>query len=684
MGTGAVSARVVKFSYAPAEKACLIRYASVQDLTELDSQIDLPDHFKDGMSIKARSKGLRKLVKEHVGRPEGMNPKSDEFAQWAKIFVEIRLPSENLRPGLHVYDTPGFLGSDPPILRENLLALVGSVRPTLVFLYDNPTGSDDSRKCYNELKIALRSEQLGADIFFLNTKADVAIIRRDASNNDDDDDEDDEKLIKKERSRRYELLMSIKEMKGDVHERNLDETTPSWDQCESFDIFTSATPLDPMELAIKSHAINRIIFFAAAHDLRFTRYVINIVHEVIDAFFDFVLVTNRRSTDEWNSLRDDALKWGTNFFQQYQSAIDMIANQADHRLPERFQEKRLDIEKEAMADCETRALRVSERVSIPVDLAIDNSIWYYMFGFTSGEKLLKSSINLTRDYRTDEQNFIDIMVEREVTKPVLLEIIAHESNSIKKKMSDDPRCYRRKNELLYAANREVLTAIGSFGDMNKLSTGQIILKIVRIVCQTHVLLFTAITELIAQSALGTVVTALAKTVQKGDKGCQKKEIRHYLIDVEHALKKMGDQMKSSMKEWINQEHEKFKKKVFGYHKMVCRTIQERQKAYELARSFVPKFARIECHLEANLNLAAHHGSHPVVKHNEVLGTGGFFTVHPASWDDDRGLVAKRLQDKIKDHNVAYLEAHFHRTVTKLDISHMIPLKYEGEGEGGCG
>ncbi|CAM4891965.1 unnamed protein product [Rotaria socialis] len=662
---GAVTARIVKFSYAPQESACLIRYTSVQDLTEIDDRIDLSAHFKNGVSSKTRSKGLRKVVKEHVGRPEGIDQQSDEFSKWAKIFVEIRLPSDHLKPGLHVYDTPGFLGSDPRILRENLLTLVGSVHPTIVFLYDNPTGSDDSRKCYNELKVALCSEQMGVDIFFLNTKADVAIMRKDASNNDDDEDDDDEKLIDKERSHRYELLMKIDEMKGDVHERNLGEMGPSFDQCNSFDMFTTASPLDPMEITIKSHAINRIIHFAAEHDLRLTKYVINIVHEAIDAFFDFVLVTNRRSTDEWNKLRDDALQWGKTFFEQYRSAIHAIAKEANLRLPKRFQEKRLDIEKKAIDDCETRGIHWDDRLRLP---RLPDEL-------AKIRHLIQSVKNISRDYRNDEQTFIDILMEREVTKPVLLEIISQESNNIKQQMSKDHTCHRSKNELLYAAYREVLIEIGNFGNINQLSVEHIIYKAIAAIFLSPVLLsffmvYGVPFGLLYLARKGCTDKRLQDAVDR-----RKQSIRHYLVDLEAAMSKMGDQVKINMLEWIDQEHKKYEKKVNGYHRVVCRTIQDRQKAYELARLFVSKFIRIECHLEANLNLAAHHGSRPIVIHDEVLGTGGFFTVHPSSWDNEHGLVVKKLREHINDQNFTYLEAHFHRTVTKLDIPHLIQLKY---------
>jgi len=104
---------------------------------------------------------------------------------------------------------------------------------------------------------------------------------------------------------------------------------------------------------------------------------------------------------------------------------------------------------------------------------------------------------------------------------------------------------------------------------------------------------------------------------------------------------MGTVLKDGMVKWITNEHSIFRSKVENYFKLVYRTIEDRQKAYELARSFAPQFARIKCLLQANLDLDMHHGSIPIIE-DQVIGQGGFFTIHPASWDNETELVAKKL------------------------------------------
>ncbi|CAF5224603.1 unnamed protein product, partial [Rotaria magnacalcarata] len=61
------------------------------------------------------------------------------------------------------------------------------MRPSLLFLYENPIVPSDSRSCFDQLKNTLGVHFRTTGIFFLNTKADVDTILDD---NDDADDVD--------------------------------------------------------------------------------------------------------------------------------------------------------------------------------------------------------------------------------------------------------------------------------------------------------------------------------------------------------------------------------------------------------------------------------------------------------------------------------------------------------------
>ena len=126
---------------------------------------------------------------------------------------------------------------------------------------------------------------------------------------------------------------------------------------------------------------------------------------------------------------------------------------------------------------------------------------------------------------------------------------------------------------------------------------------------------------------------------------RKRSIGHYLVDLEGVMNKMGDHIKESMNKWIDQKHEEYQKKINGYYGVACCTIQNCQKAYELALSFASKFVLIECQLETNLHLATHGGSAPCIDHEKMLNRGGFFNIYAASWDNEHELVAKKLRER---------------------------------------
>lgn len=651
-GEGAVTARIVQFSYTSSETACLVQHASVSDRMEIGDRIDLSHCFTGDMTRKTRTKSLRKLIREHLARPEDLDKNSETFTNWAKLFIEIRLPSPVLELGLHVYDTPGFLGSDSPVLRDNLLELVRSVHPTLVYLYDNAAVSDDSRKYYEALKEALHSQLLGVDIFFLNTKADVTVIRKNASNQDDDDD--DERLLEKERLYRYKLLLDVDEMKGDINEANEFGSIllPS-EQCQSFDIFSTVCPMDPMEKIMKRQAIDRIVCFAAEHDLRLTKVMINTILTAIDTFFDFVLITNRRSTEEWEKLRQEALQWGGNFFKQYRESAERIAEETNRRLPQRFLDRYDDIKAKVFKDCETR-----------------NDHWLHYMCSDADEYI-----------QNGQQHFIDMLLERDVTKPVIQQIISELYEQIKQSINKEYFvCYRDKNELLYAAYQEILVDINHFGNfthitiMNLVVQSAVLLFMIPMYILTNVFLIPAMIPLALSDSLSS-----SKETKKVDTTSALHRRQEFALNrlkkFRESLPKVGPKLQKKLMEWIEDEHGKFSKKVNGCFKMVCRTIEDRARAYELTRLFSARFARIECRLQANIDLAKHYGSHPIIDRQVVLGTGGFFTVHPAVWDNENALVAKILREHITNQDFAYMEAHFHRILTHLNVPHMIQLKY---------
>ncbi|CAF1188500.1 unnamed protein product [Rotaria sordida] len=153
-----------------------------------------------------------------------------------------------------------------------------------------------------------------------------------------------------------------------------------------------------MTQAMQQKATDRIIQFAAEYDLQGTKYVSKIILDAIDAFFDFVLVVNRRSPATWNRLREDALKWGEEFFGQYYTKLHIIAEEIQEGISQKFCERHDDIRQKA-------SIGFEETWLTPYRLVLDS---------------MPGSRTNVRNLHAD---FINSTVEEEVIRPVLKQVI---------------------------------------------------------------------------------------------------------------------------------------------------------------------------------------------------------------------------------------------------------------------
>ncbi|CAF3410017.1 unnamed protein product [Rotaria socialis] len=680
---GATTARIVKFSYKPVNETYIREVDSFLTLVEQEnSRTDLSVYFADyERSGKVDVQGLKKTVGKYLKRPEKETNPSD-FDEWASIFVEICIPSSVLELGIDVYDTPGFLASDNPILCQNLLTLVAAMRPSLLFLYDNATVSGDSRSCFDQLKNTLGLHFQASGIFFLNTKADVDTILDDNADADEDitpgenddaevdtipgenDDADAKslcKLLEKIRSDRYKLLLEVNEMNSDL----LNENMNSVKKCDYFDIFTTHSPEHPMAQKMKSNTIVRIIKFTAKHDLRSTRQIVDIILAAIDTFFDFVLITNRRSEKEWDKLKNEALQWGEELFQQSHANIDNVLSEAKKRLPSKFRECRKDIERRAI-----------DNVKMP---------WYNKSAAAMlATAPFRAAYNTAKQSIPDDEpeadiQFVNLLVENQVLKPILNEVVKENSKKIETSIDQQSSLtYGIKNELRNAAYREIIMHTGNIGTFAyHVTFKNVLVKALHMLMAALWLPFTAISTIVCAPLI-----LITRYINHRKKQCrcqsydqnQRKYVERYLSRVEESLSNMDGRMKKDLNEWLDKEKITYRNRVNSYHRIVIKTIRHRKQAYALARKFASKFASMECRLVANLDLSEHQGAPPVIE-EKTIGTGGFFFVHPASWGTQERLVVKSLRDPAAHPEHVYMEAHFHRAVTRLGINHIAPLRY---------
>ncbi|CAM4926757.1 unnamed protein product [Rotaria socialis] len=634
-GKGAVTARVVKFSYAPAEEARLLVQGGGFHSPVTKKLFNLSPYFlsTNQMTTQQKRKNAKDLKDEIAGelaRPKDYGPFSKEFAEWASDFIEIYIPSPVLELGITVYDTPGFHFGDDPILVENLKDLIRARRPSLIFLYDNETVSGDSKKCFDALKLSIQ-EIAAVGIFFLNTKADISTVLRDAGIDELPEQEEINVLLQKERVDRYSLLRNVSGMSSGLPDKLND--------CDCFDIFSVEGPEHPMEQTMKKSAIDRIVTFAAKYNLQNTKQVSHIILNTITTFFDFVLVTNRRSKEEWEKLQQEAFRWADDFFEKYSSHLESIAEEAQVQLPIEFRKHRNDF----------------------IERAKEYAV---------------------HDEKPFREGLISQTVTDEIVKPTLNKIVEKTSSRIKTEITQHGRLPNKcsKNELIMAVYRDFLYTIGNIGDKTFDIVDILNYAVGIIFFPVGVVYLIAAAPIVAVWALSGFIARKLTKLKPSEELKILNKIEHQLIDVEHNLATCGDRIKKSVQKWLSENKKQFKQKVKNYFKLAMKTINHRKEAYILPRTFAGQFARIECRLKANLDLAIHHGVKPDINIGEEISRGGFFSIHHASWDTEEPLVAKIILDPIAHPDMAYMEAHFHRSVTDLNIEHVVPLRYLYEEE----
>ncbi|CAF3409173.1 unnamed protein product, partial [Rotaria sp. Silwood2] len=302
---GSVSARVIRLTYASSTEACLRVYESLKKRNEEPTdQISLGDCFTES---EPDWNALKNMIEFYVKRPdsEKVNKDSDQFAEWAKKFVEIRIPSKFLKLGIDLYDTPGLLYTDPPILKTNLHNLVKIIRPTVVFMYENPSVPTVTKDCFLALKEVLGKQLEDTNIFFLNTKVDIGSLITDDANISKTEFETI--ILKKARQSCKDLLLKAPGMAQEI------------DDINGFNIISVDSEWSPLGEIMNKITINHIIQFVANADLRVAKTISKSVLSVIDIFFEFTMVTNHRTLEQLKELRRNAHQWTNDYFIEHRN-----------------------------------------------------------------------------------------------------------------------------------------------------------------------------------------------------------------------------------------------------------------------------------------------------------------------------------------------------------------------------
>jgi len=603
---GPVSARIVRLTYSEAEHAALIVYPNLNNRT-IEKQIDLSRFFLDKQQPDWQ--GMKTEVKPYVNRPDSLD--ATAFSHWATRFVQIQIPSPFLKLGIDVYDTPGLLFSDAPILKTNLCQLVESIQPTMVFLYDDAAVPQDTKDCFLAMKDAI-GQLKKISMFFLNTKADIDRIVDDADPNQlGIDDEQIPEVIFREREKRYQLLLNVPQF---ISQSSTD-LPKSIAHCPFFDIISVHSEHDEFGARLNQTTINRLIEYTANSDLKLATEVSRLVLPMIDAFFDLISTSTHRTKQQFQTILNEAKQWTENYYQQFRTITEDLLVQLHSQIFYRLEKKSDDIARRASKYQTTHLI----------------------------ENYIKTTI---------QQEIFQVEINKIKIKFTNIEYFNQFASQCRWNIAE-------RNEFLLAAQRNSNWLLDY---PNKIFDKKLIQ-------QTF-----ARETVLAQILLITDV--LIESKDKKSQGlsnyqqlfARKSSLREDLNAFDFAQQRL-DELSTwldNQKVYINEiidacyvaEKNAFLKKINQFHNLAERSIQEREQLHNLIKKYETDFARIQCRINAALNLAKFNGQPPVLEKPLSEIERNVFTL-------ENEYFVKKTSD--------YLEGHYHLRLCQLKIPNILPL-----------
>jgi len=151
----------------------ILNAEEVERLRPSVQRVDLASYFG---GRRTNWKAIAEAVAPLLERPSCVSEDARlAFDVWALHVVQIVLPLDVLRVGLDVYDTPGFLTGDPPVLGRSVQHLARRVRPSVCFMYGNASFDEAARNALEELCSVL-SNFRATGIYCLHTHVSVDAI----------------------------------------------------------------------------------------------------------------------------------------------------------------------------------------------------------------------------------------------------------------------------------------------------------------------------------------------------------------------------------------------------------------------------------------------------------------------------------------------------------------------------
>ncbi|CAF1947409.1 unnamed protein product [Rotaria magnacalcarata] len=676
VGAGPVTARIVKFSYSIPSTACLIVYSSIRDAFsenhEEEHKLSLAEYFNNST---VDWKGIEQAINVYIARPKLNTEK--EFIDWAKRFVEIRIPSPILELGIDVYDTPGLLFHDQPTLKDNLQELVRHVRPTLVFLYANATFAKDANDCYLMVRSALGDEEQ-PPIFYLNTKQDITTLFNGAGipakNVRQFTPTKYHEILPSERLKRYQTLYSAI---GIANKLPMIENEASTEilntKCDNFDISSVVghSLLRNCAIEMTEQACRRIIEFALKTEMKQPYEMADSIIEQIDNIFNFFVSTSYRTKKQWDDICSNAKRWGDHFFQKFQKDLSKVTEKVHEKIIQRF-----DQHSDSIIE---RAIKL-ERSDDPLQ-------------------------SKTRDVVTKNiKDFIKIVVQEEVIKVAINEVVHEAKEEFQLLVKHEILISTEKNELLVTAQRQVLMDISS-DDISQRKWMENVLFQLSIAPSALFRLIRGLSKLPYQKYWNQISSNLLRSKKEYyaiidsmdslsiliDESKRRDFAAEYLKRTRSKITAEKSLYNQNLQLWIENKKKAFDNNIQKNYHLAVTHLKARTSAYESTNKYTQDFREIECKFLALKDLAKFNGEHPLINESEELGHGTHFVIYPAAWSTKKDLAVKKLkQSSNKYAHLQYLEAHNHRKITQLreiklppsdgepqqcQLPHIVPLLY---------
>jgi len=629
-GDGPVTARITKLTYASGEHACIRIEKTLRDQTLNEAEVKLSSFFA---GEKPDWAGVGRTLSKHVKRPEGMDENSPEFAEWARCFVEIRIPSPTLALGIDVYDTPGFLLDDARVLKEILHDLVELIHPTLVFMYANPSTDDATKSCFLAVKTALYDLD-STSIFFLNSKADVNRMPKFKK-----DMNIDEFLstLADERTQRYHLLLRAPFFANG----KLEGLPASVDECHCFDLCSvNSQSIKPYGPLMNETTIQHIIQFVANNDLAVATHICKLILPTIDAFFNLLRITRYRTSEQLLQLHYDAMHWEKIYFEAYKMYTAQCLKDLFSNIFHRFSKEEESI---------VQPFLNSRKPPDSLELTVQTAAYLQIIKPAIRETLHKfmgyilehiaSNCDLTRGAvfneilieilgRQEISDFVALLLDDHATKKPLSASILYMVNTISTPIL---QCAQNLQNLDFSNET---ARMASSAEMQKLLRDQ---------------------NKITQSRVDSIV-------------------RVHLLSMQTIIEKQQDTMTQAVRLWGDQQKAILRSLIDVHYKTVSPLLNSHQETLKHLEQHIWRFIITECELCAAQDMAKFNGSKPEIRSGDSKST--IFSIFTVDWGDEKNLVMKKLSQPLPGQpNAAYYEAHYHRKVANLRHPNIVNPHY---------